>query len=172
MISLNVMIESLETSQLSFYLTMELNKNKHKINGVVFVENIVPIKLKPEFPVMTVAELWEDQNITITTYSQGASKLLRFPGPTRKIFYLWDLYFLRGHGVRNFYESYANLFAEPSLEIVVKSESHKQIVENNFNIKVKVVQDCNIDEFIDVLGLDAPTLAQPTQFALVTGKTV
>ena len=151
MINLNFVIDNLTKSQASFYLIKELNKRHEDISPIVFVENLAPMLLRPSFPIMQIAELWNHTGTTIATTTATAFKILNYPGPTRRILYLWDIYWLRGR--RRVYEPYVNLFDDKRLEIIVRSQSHKRVFENCFNRQVLgVVEDFNMEGFLEVLN--------------------
>jgi hypothetical protein len=148
---LSFLIDNLYQSQQSFMLIAELNKTKSET--IVFVENLSPFCLRPSFPVMQAAEAWARGGTMIATTPSTANKLLTFPGPERKIFYSWDLYWLRGQ--QRMYEPYMLLYTNPDLEVVARSESHARAIENAFNIKVAgIVENFRLDQFEEVLRMD------------------
>jgi len=152
MIELNFAIDSLDKSQCSFYLINELCKHKNKISPLIFVSNITILPFAPPCPVLHAAEAWGQEGIMITTTPATTFKCFKFPRLTRRIFYLWDLYYLRGG--RRVYEPYLDLFSRENLEIVVRSESHKRAVENCFNVQVKgIVDNFNMDDMLNVLNI-------------------
>ena len=50
------------------------------------------------------------------------------------------------------YEKYIDVYTDSSLELIARSEPHKQAIENAFNRKVNhVVSDFNIDKILEIL---------------------
>jgi len=100
---------------------------------------------------MHLANSWGQEGTCVATNAYLADKLLNTPGPSRRLFYLWDLEWLRGHRVKS-YESYLGVYTNPELEIVCRSETHREIFENNFNRKVDfVLRDNSIQEWLCIL---------------------
>ena len=140
MIKLGFAINNLGPSQLSYYLIKELNsllKKRGDLDIIVFYENIARPYIKPEFALMQMAEAWSYGGTVIATDIAIAEKLLTFPAPTRKAFYIWDLEWLRKPRMfRELQPTYGHL------ELIARSNDHKEAIEGAWNRKViGVVED-------------------------------
>lgn len=152
---INFLVNNLGASQLGYFLTRNINEeyasNRHDIDYIVFYEIMHRYCLKPNFAIMSGCEIWGQEGITIATSSDLALKLTKTSGPERRILYLWDLDWIRGQQ-RNFYPVYAQLYTDPSLEIVCRSEDHSKLLQNSFNIKpIGIVEDFNLKQFRELL---------------------
>lgn len=142
-LQINFLVRDLIASQLSYYLTKNLN-DAQNINGIVFYENLVPPCLIPKFTTMNISEAWAQPGISIATTLSTAHKLVNFTGRAKKYFYVWDLEWLRGRN--RVYTMYSPFFCNNELTLIARSEEHKKIIENNFNREIKIVcPDFNMD---------------------------
>ena len=101
---------------------------------------------------MQISEAWGHKGPVIATSFSTAYKLIGFPNK-KKIFYIWDLEWIRAKqsGIKE-YEKYIDVYTDSSLELIARSEPHKQAIENAFNRKVNhVVSDFNIDKILEIL---------------------
>jgi hypothetical protein len=151
--NINILASDLAPSQLNYYLirnTNYLHEHHKDINVQVFTENLSRFCMKPLFGVMNVSEAWGQGGPFIATNLSTASKLINYPIASRKLFYIWDLEFLRGS--QRVYDLYAPYYLHPELELVCRSQEHKDLVENCFNREVKnLVNNFNMNEFIQIL---------------------
>jgi hypothetical protein len=145
----NIIVPHIYDNQLGYCISKYCNELAHlDIDCVVFTEEIRPFTITPKFAVMNIAEMYDQPGLTIATTPQTTQKLLHCWGANQKIFYSWDLYWLRGQ--RRLYQPMLNLYTS-NIDIVARSESHKDAIENCFNIKVKtVIDDFNIAKFIEL----------------------
>lgn len=134
-------------SQLGYTITNECNKlQDYDIDCVIFTEEIRPINVMPQFAIMNISEVYDQPGLTIATTPSTVKKLEKCWAPNYKIFYNWDLYWLRGR--QKIYAPMLDLYHTP-LDIIARSESHKKLIENCFNIKVKsVIENFDILQII------------------------
>ena len=150
---LNVMTQDLTPSQRSYFLIRNANHlqdtDPYK-NVQVFVENLGRICMRSNFAIMSAAEAWGEKNPCIATNLSNAAKLMHYPLATRKLFYLWDLEWLRGNP-KMAYHNYAIVYLSSELELVCRSKEHADIVENTFNRKVNyIVDDFDLKKFFEI----------------------
>jgi len=151
--SFNVLLENTGASQISYFVISELNRLTEKnpnIDAVVFYENQHKNCISCNFATMQISEAWGANGPVIATSFSTAHKLLAFPSE-RKVFYVWDLEWIRGGGAKQ-YEGYRQVYCDKSLELVARSEYHKNVIENVFNREVKhVVSDFQLDKMLEIL---------------------
>ncbi len=150
---LNIMTQDLAVSQKNYLLIRNANqiqtKDPYK-NVQVFVENLGRICLRSNFAVMSAVEAWGEKNPFVATNLSSAAKLMHYPIPSRKLFYLWDLEWLRGNPRMN-YNTYSIVYLNPDLELVCRSKEHADITENTFNRKVSyVVDDFDLNQLFEI----------------------
>jgi len=139
---LGIFVSDLFASQLSFYSMCLGNKiSKQNIDYAIFFENLSHTPIQHSFSLMNIVYGYSWNGTAIATNLSTAQKLIKCPGPKRKIYYIWDLEWLR-YNPKLPYEFLASIYQHPSLELVVRSYSHKKIIENAWNREVKdVVSD-------------------------------
>ena len=142
-------------SQLSFCVITQLNKmfqENPEIDAIIFYENRHKSCLPANFAVMQISEARNQLGPIIATSFYTAHKLLDFTSK-QKLFYVWDLEWIRNeNGAIKQYESYKSVYTDPSLELIARSSSHKDIIENAFDREVKhIVSDFNRSEILEIL---------------------
>lgn len=152
---LNFLVNDLSASQLSFFLTKEINdladrlETSH-IDCIVFYENLAQLSIAPNFAVMQMAEAWAQSQPIVATSLSTAAKLIDFPATRRKFFYVWDLEWLRGQ--RRIYNWYSPIYTNPELSLIARSEEHARIIRNCFNREVcGIVENFKLGDMINVI---------------------
>jgi len=149
---LNVLMHNVEPSQLSFFSIVELNKiveSKGSISPIIYQETPSSPCVNMLFPTMQIAEAWAQKGVGIATSLSTASKLLSLPCMERKLFYVWDLTWLRHP---KHYEYHASIYTNQHLELIARSESHAKLITNCFNRDVKhILRDFNHEELLEIL---------------------
>tara|TARA_Y100001949_G_scaffold11720_1_gene8696 strand:- start:276 stop:785 length:510 start_codon:yes stop_codon:yes gene_type:complete len=150
--NINVLLQNVGASQISYYVIRNLNElgnTRPDIDAIVYYETMHRNCLPPNFAIMQIAEAWGQHGPVIATSLSTALKLTGFPSE-RKIFYVWDLEWLRGQ--QRHYKTYADIYTHPDLELIARSEDHKRAVENAFNREVKhVISDFDTNQLLKVL---------------------
>lgn len=151
----NVLLQNVGASQLSYFVTRNLNvlgDKRPDIDPIVFYENIHKNCIPPKFAVMQIAEAWGQDGAMIATSLSTAFKLINFPA-ARRLFYVWDLEWLRHGQQRRRYEQFADVYTHPNLELIARSESHAAVIENAFNRKVEhIISDFNTDKILELIS--------------------
>ena len=149
---LGILVPHLHNNQLGYEVTKQLNKLKEsnpKSDSIVFTEEDRPQTLVANFGIMNISEAYDQTGLIIATTPNTASKLIHFWGANHKVFYNYDCFWLRGQ--RNSYEHLLNLYLNNEFDLICRSESHKTLLENNFNTKVKaIVENFNIKEILNM----------------------
>jgi hypothetical protein len=151
--NINFLVTDLGASQQNYYLINNINKIHDEIvdlNINIFSENLSRFCLPVKFSVMSVAEAWAQEGPFVSTNFSTTSKLIKYPRASHKLFYIWDLEFLRGEG--RIYDIYAPIYLNKEIELICRSEDHKKIVENTFNRNVKyIVENFDIEKILDII---------------------
>lgn len=150
----SVLLPDTGANQISFFVINKLNemfKENPEIDALVFYENKHKSCLPANFATMEISQAWSHKGPMIATSFGTAEKLLGFPCE-RKLFYIWDLSWIRNSRGVNAYESYEHVYTNKSLELIARNESHKKAIENCFNREVKhIVSDFNIEKIMEIL---------------------
>lgn len=148
---LGICITDLGHSQLSFRLIKEINHlmlNRFDVPISVFYENLEKPLGKLLTGYFNLSESWLFNGSLIATSHTTAQKISIMPGPIQKIYYVQNIDFLNNNAVD--YIEFYNIFCKSDLEIWCRSEDHKKILENNFNISVKsVINNFRISEMLE-----------------------
>lgn len=127
-----------------------LMDQRDDVDVVVYYETMHRQTLPHKFATMQVAECWNQLTPVVATSLSTINKLLQFPGPTHKIYYVWDLEWLR-NGNR-YYNHYRIPFLSPDVTLVARSKDHAALISSTFNVEVEhVIEDCRIDQFLKVI---------------------
>lgn len=142
---LGITVSSLGPNQLAYHTIKNLNLHldvRPDLDPIVFYENNIRPCLPMNFASMQIYEAWGYDGIVVATSLSNAHKLLEFPASTAKFFYVWDLEWLRLQFKQ--YRSLVQIYRNPDLKLIARSESHKDIIEDCWNTKVVGVVD-NLD---------------------------
>lgn len=150
----NILVPNVGASQSSFYLIHEANKlatTKPELDIIVFYENRHKSCLPANFSTMEISEAWCNSGPVMASSYSTAKKMASFPAE-RKLFYVWDLEWLRSSDVSQRYETHRDVYCNDSIELIARSDSHKKSIENAFNRDVgHVVADFNLEEILEIL---------------------
>lgn len=145
-----VLVKHLGPSQLSYYFINNSNKlldARPELDIISFYENPNPPCITTKFATMQIFEAWNYDGIQIATTLSTADKLIKFPVAKRKIFYVWDLEWIRN--IQKDFDKFSSIYSNPGLELVARSYEHKSLIESCWNVGVKkVVENFNMEELI------------------------
>lgn len=136
----NFLVENLGASQLSYCLTKTCNELVGEgYDIIVFFDKMHRHHIEPHFATMQLVEAWGQPGITIATSVATAVSLLDFPGPQRKLYYVWDMEWVRAPQWA--YGSLADLFQHPDLSIITRNPVHDKVISGCFNITPHYIMD-------------------------------
>lgn len=146
---LGILMNNLGPTQLAYYAIINNNK-KNDIDCILFYENQAKSCLPMNFATMQIYEAYTYEADIIATSISTAHKMLSFPSAKNKFFYVWDLEWMR---IRNKNFNYlSNIYRNDKIHLIARSQSHKNIIEDCWNVKVcAVIDDCNISELVKVV---------------------
>tara|TARA_R100001244_G_C5155104_1_gene130262 strand:+ start:311 stop:787 length:477 start_codon:yes stop_codon:yes gene_type:complete len=149
---IGIIVDDLSASQLSYYLIKNINEflQDGLDDFVVFFENATSSIIAPEFSVMAINEIWNFEGVLVSTSISNTLSMLKSFSPERKIFYVWDLEWLRQHGKE--FENTVKAFTDNSITLIARSKEHALAIENYCNIKIEhVMENFNIKKLIRII---------------------
>lgn len=148
---LGIALKDLGPSQLSYHLVHQANAmlaQHPTLDIVAFVEGQSPSPLSANFAQMPIYEAWGYGGDVIATNFTTAAKLLDFPCPKRRFFYVWDLEWVRPFH-RRMYGEWEKVYRCPHLKLIARSAEHASVIERCWNRPVwAVLEDLNLERFI------------------------
>lgn len=145
---IGICIDNLNTSQLSYLTTLNANIALNKLSTrdiCVFFENISDICMYPLFARMNISEIWNFDDLLITTNLKNTELAIKCMTPRKKIFYVWELEFLKDKD----YIKNLNIYRNKEIELVAPSDEYAKAIEKYCNITPKVIPDFDIERIID-----------------------
>lgn len=137
--SIGIVLPNLGTSQLSVFAISFANKFfKTEHNCCVFYRNLSAHCIDVKAGCMTISEIWGFNGTIITTCLYDTEFLLKSISTGKKIFYVWDLEFLRDN---KDYIKNTNIYRNPNIILAARSEDHAKTIQNYCNRKVDMIVD-------------------------------
>lgn len=138
-------------SQLAYYAIKTGNEfvKSGDNDFVIFFYELMPECIKPNFSTMNLSEAYDYNGVLIATDINSASRILEYPGATKKFFYLWDLDWVKLQQKK--YEHLAQVYKNKNLELIVRSKTHFNFVKNLWKEPVGIVEDCNISKLAKII---------------------
>lgn len=150
---IGIAVNHLGPSQLTYCLVKsahEMLVTKPAVDITLFYENAVKPAFGLNFAAMPLVEAWTYGGTLISTNLNIAKQSIAFTGPKKKLFYVWDLEWLRFQNKE--FRSLQQIYANPALTLLARSESHKQAIEQSWNIEVAAtIDDFNLLKILEVL---------------------
>lgn len=130
----------------------ELLKTTDHYDLCVFYRNFSVSVLEANFATMTAYEAFNYSGIMVATDLQSASNIVKWPGPNQNkmYFYVNDLEWIRFRD-RMPYEDLANIYMNPKLNLIARSDTHKEIIESVWRPVTAVVENGNVFDFVKVV---------------------
>jgi len=134
----NFLVDNIGASHMAFYMIDEAHKmsEQGKATVSVFYDQLHRPCRRVMLPTMMMIEAWAQPGVSIATSMSTAARLLSFPGPQIKMFYVWDMTW---NSNPKPYGPATQLFRDPSLSIIARCADHARVLENNFNVEVRYV---------------------------------
>lgn len=143
--NIGIAVPHIGPSQLGFLAVQRCNHGLISTphSYTIFYQEMVPFCMQPSVPVMNVTEMWGFNGTIIATTLDLAEMALNVSGD--KIFYPWDLEFLRGN--KNFMRN-VSIYRNPNLRLIARSNDHGIELSNYCNRDPEVVHDLDIFRMI------------------------
>jgi hypothetical protein len=138
--TINFLVDNVGASHMAFYLVESANTMSHDGTACVtiFYDQLHRPCRKLLVPAMMMIEAWAQPGVSIATSLSTAARLLSFPGPQQKMFYVWDMSWMRNPKRVG---PFSELFRNPDLTLIARCVDHAKALQNNFNVKVPYVFD-------------------------------
>lgn len=154
---LGIILPDLGPSQLTYYLVRNANAlllAEPTCDVVAFFENQVPIALPANFACMPVYEAWGYNGMLVATTFRTAQKAQKCPSPRRKLYYVWDVEWLRPRTpAPPSYREWAKVYRDPTLALLARSAEHATLIEQCWNRPVAgVVDNLNLTQLLEVVN--------------------
>lgn len=146
--SIGVIMESLSSSQLAFYVLHGLNNisyNSNHFDCTIFLENLDRPCIPNLCSIMELTQIWNFHGFLISTTIDNTVYSLKAATNAKKIFYIWDLEWLRH---KKDYKYNLSILRNPNLSLVTRSDDYANITENYCGIKPRVIERFNFGELI------------------------
>ena len=137
---LNFLVDHIGASHMAYYLIECANElcEKGEAKVIIFYDQLHRPCRRLLVPAMMMLEAWAQPGVSIATSISSTARLLNLPGPQVKMFYVWDMEWLRNPKQVG---PMTELFRHPELTIIARCKDHLEAIENSFNIKVPYVFD-------------------------------
>lgn len=140
--NINIFLDNLGANQAAYSTITQINsfyQEKNNNTITVFYNDLQKFCIQPHFTVLHVVEGWGQDGVGIATSFTTLEKMIEFPRLNPKIYYMWDLDFLRLQP--KYYDIGRNSICNPSIKLICRSLGHAALIKNNFNRKVDFVVD-------------------------------
>lgn len=136
---LAILTDNLAAGQKQYFLIKSLNlflTDHPNCDIIVFYKTCDVPCILPNFCTMRYHEVWHWRHSILVTDIAFAEKALKLPQDKQILFYVYDLEWLY-----NTYKSQTlfNIFRNPKIKLITRSEYYKQTIESCFNSKVDMV---------------------------------
>lgn len=134
-----LLVKNLYDSELNWRLLSQVNylAKTGIADIIIFYEDAMPQVIHPMCTIMQIVEAYEYKFPLIATNLSTAQKLLNFPRSPKKIFYSWDLEWMRFKN-ESFY-GFKKIYESSELELVCRTQEHKILIEKLWDKKVSRV---------------------------------
>ncbi len=146
---LGILLNNLGPNQLAYNVIKTGNFIKDS-DYIVFYENFLKPCIPANFATMQLFEAWGYDGTMIATNLSSAAQLITFPLAKQKYFYVWDLEWLRMK--EKAFRPLCNIYRS-GLTLLARSETHKKVIEDCWNVKVAaVLDDFNVDQLKEIVN--------------------
>jgi len=148
LVSIGFVFSHLSTSHLNYLGLTSINKFCEEYTGVdicLFSQHITPPCLTPLCPVFGMSDLLKWHRYPLITTSIGTTIEAIFTNAPVIYHYVFDPEFIG----KPHYEScdLKLAFCDPRVRVIIRHESHKELIEKEFDIRVCdiIVPDCDVE---------------------------
>ena len=148
---LAILLPKIDQSQLSLLMVKNINKLSElnpDISPVVFHNDWGFVGLVPLFCMLQIREIWGFDGVAISTNLDTTQRLLATPTTSKKFFYVWDLEWLT---LQINYKALANIYLNPEIELIARSQSHANIISKVWRAPAHVLEDFNHEQLKQII---------------------
>lgn len=145
------LVKAVSMSQEGLLLINECNKlleTNRNIDINIFYEDYDRVPIKPEFSMMQNRYAWGYNGILISTDLHTTEILEHFVGPSKKMFYVWNLEWLYSN---NMFSSYSHLYQSKNIDLIARSEHHSQIISKLWQTPKYIMEDYNHEQLTTII---------------------
>ena len=146
-------VSNLGAAHMSYALIRQINllmAERHDLDVVLFYENLALPCMPVACATMQIHEAYGYDGPVVATNLTTAEKLIRFPSPRAKLFYVWDLEWLRLP--QKSFEQLRSIYAHSELTLVARGKDHADIISDVWNRPVTaVIEDFDLSDFEKLL---------------------
>lgn len=150
--NIGFLVRAVSMSQEGLMLINECNKlleTDRSIEVNIFYEDYDRIPLKPEFSLMQNRHAWGYTGTLISTDLRTTEVLQHLVGPSRKLFYVWNLEWLYSH---NMFLSYSKLYQSPDIDLIARTPSHFDIIKKLWKEPKYLMEDFNNEQLTRIIA--------------------
>ncbi len=129
MIKAALLVEQIDISQLGYCMSVSLNQlvvDRPDMDFLVFYESWAKAPMPMRFASIMEREAWGFNGTMISTNLKTTERMIRCPGPKRRLFYVWNLEWTYLNGFS--YEYIRNIYCNPSIELIARSKTHSDLI--------------------------------------------
>jgi len=146
---IGIVTEEIINNPKFYVMFRELNKLSDQMPVFVFSNGVRQLPIKNKFTILQQIEAMSHQGTLIATDILSSQVVAKSMTPKKKLLYLQDLEWTK---LQNFQaQQVSNLFLNTQLEVVVRSEKHKEVVSKLFRPVDKVVYNWRASELLKVI---------------------
>lgn len=137
-----VIVKDLSCSQINYEIFNQLNMLVKEIPCCLVYKNLTNNFHASKFPILNYSKIFSGyltNSLIISTDLDSAKTLSKVKNTAKKIFYVWELEFLKN---KNYKENY-NIYN--SMPVYTRSLSYKKAIDNYANIDSKV-EELNLEK--------------------------
>lgn len=147
---LGLLVKNAGASQLNYYLIRSANKllDEGKLQDVtLFYEDLARPCIPANFALMQMTEAFGFNGTAIATTVSTAAKLLKMPGPKVKLFFVWDLEWLRPQ--QKAFRQFQGVYGHPDLKLIARNAEHADIIKRAWNTPVSFLNsEINLEDML------------------------
>ena len=149
--SLGIVVRALGTNQLGYNIIKQVNAmmGGGAIYVTVFYDEHDRIPNIPYFPMMQTMHLWGFNGDIITTDVESTYTTLRIPTIKRRFFYVWNLEWVYN---RDYFTYYSKVYNNDDVELIARSQSHFDILEQCWKKPIGIIDDFNYREILSTIA--------------------
>lgn len=151
-----VLLDDLTMSQKTWLFIEQANKKLAEsvnLDCVAFIKNLSPICIRPNFGVMFLHEMWNFDGVLVATDIPSAEQLTKIVSRAKKIFYVWDLEWIRPvhqGGQKDFVRN-VDVFRNNELKLVARNRDHSKEISKYCNRNVDSINsNFDIDKLMNL----------------------
>jgi hypothetical protein len=148
---IGVLFDDFMKSDKNYHIMKTLNDQVKESNNEVcgFLVNVSGKVIDTTFAYSNITDISHfNDGLLVATSIQTADCLRKAAVGSDKIYYIWKMEWM-GHPFR-FYEVY-DILSSSNLQIVVRSDLQKKVLQSNFNLShIEVIDDFNMEKLYEI----------------------